>query len=35
MTLMTSKVEREAAGMVKEPAEVSITMPCSTNIVDI
>uniref|UniRef100_A0A7C9E282 Uncharacterized protein n=1 Tax=Opuntia streptacantha TaxID=393608 RepID=A0A7C9E282_OPUST len=35
MTLITSKVDKVAAGMVKDPIFLSITIPCSTNIVDI
>ena len=35
ITLTTSKVEREAGGMRKEPIVVSSIVPCSTNNVDI
>ena len=31
MTLITSKVERDAGGMLKDPSRLSRTMPCSTN----
>ena len=31
MTLITSKVERDAGGMLKDPTRLSRTMPCSTN----
>ncbi|KAL0912258.1 hypothetical protein M5K25_018220 [Dendrobium thyrsiflorum] len=35
MTLMTSKVDKDAGGMVKDPMVVLRTIPCSTNMVDI
>jgi hypothetical protein len=31
MTLITSKVERDAGGMLNDPTRLSRTMPCSTN----